>query len=203
MQTSGLDINSRAVTGLFFGSFNPVHMGHLIIAQHMIDYGGCEEVWFVVSPQNPFKTGDDLLSEEKRMEMVQLAIDGNAKFKASDVELYMEAPSYTVRTLDTLRQAWPEKSFALIMGADNLSMFHLWREYDRIIRDYEILVYPRPGYPSDGAISHSHIRHVNAPLIEISSSMIRDMIATAKSPRYLLPGAVYQKICAEAYYAIS
>ena len=167
----------------------------------MLDFAGCDEVWFVVSPQNPLKSGHDMLDGHKRLELVKLAVEGNEKLVACDVELHMDSPSYTIHTLHALRQSFPDHSFALIMGADNLSLLHMWKDHDIILRDYRILVYPRPGHLAAATQYHDHIIEVDAPLIDISSTSIRHMFAERKNPRYMLPGAVYQKISLESYYA--
>lgn len=192
--------HTQAITGLFFGSFNPIHSGHLIIAQYMLDYTDLTEVWFVVSPQNPFKQGSQLLPGVQRLDMVQMAIEGNDQFVASDIELWLGTPSYTVHTLDALQSQYPGRAFALIMGADNLAMFHLWKDYERMAGRYDIYVYPRPGHFPDITVMQPNIKLVKAPLMEISSSMIRDMLSTGKRPDYMLPAKVLKKIQAASYY---
>jgi len=197
---SASNSHTQAITGLFFGSFNPIHSGHLIIAQYMLDYTDLTEVWFVVSPQNPFKQTSQLLPGVQRLDMVQMAIEGNDQFVASDIELRLGTPSYTVHTLDALQSQYPGRAFALIMGADNLAMFHLWKDYERMASRYYVYVYPRPGHFPDTTMMQSNIILVKAPLMEISSSMIRDMLATGKRPDYMLPAKVLKMIRAASYY---
>jgi nicotinate-nucleotide adenylyltransferase len=192
--------HTPSVTGLFFGSFNPIHNGHLIIAQYMLDYTDLSEVWFIVSPQNPFKTASRLLPESQRLEMVQLAIEGNDQFVASDIELQLGTPSYTIHTLDALQSQYPGRTFGLIMGADNLALFHLWKDHGRIAGRYDIYAYPRMGHFPDITMLQANVKLVKAPLMEISSSLIRDMLTTGKKPDYMLPAKVLKKIQEGAYY---
>lgn len=190
-----------ATTGLFFGSFNPIHNGHLIIAQYMLDYTAIDEVWFVVSPHNPFKSTSGLLAGIKRLEMVQLAIHENPKFMACDIELELGTPSYTIHTLDALQQKHPGQSFALIMGTDNLDSLKKWKDYQRIAGQFAIYAYPRPGYDLSRIPDFPDTTIVKAPLMEISSSLIRKMIAEGKNPSYMMPKAVLEKIRLEKLYA--
>ncbi|MFO7998592.1 MAG: nicotinate (nicotinamide) nucleotide adenylyltransferase [Bacteroidales bacterium] len=190
----------KTTTGLLFGSFNPIHTGHLIIAQHMLAFEGLEAVWFVVSPQNPLKTGDQLLPEHLRLELVNLALEKNSRFSPCDMELQMGTPSYTIRTLKKLSEAYPEREFVLLIGSDNLAVFDQWKDYREIMDMIQILVYPRPGTKGRPPVSHPHITRVKAPLLEISSSHIRRMVGQGKDPRYLLPEKVYERIIRESYY---
>lgn len=165
------------MTGLFFGSFNPIHNGHLAIARYLLDNGYCDDIWFVVSPCNPFKISLDLLSEESRLSIVQAAIEGDKRMRACDVEFAMERPSYTFNTLEKLADLYPQVHFSLIIGGDNLRDFHLWRNYQQILEKYKIWVYPRPGVDilTPG---HSSISLVNAPLSDISSTDIRRKVVS-------------------------
>jgi nicotinate-nucleotide adenylyltransferase len=131
------------ITGLFFGSFNPVHIGHLIIANHMIEWTPIDEVWFVVSPQNPLKNKSTLLEDHHRLALVNVAIEDNHKFKASNIEFGLPKPSYTINTLTALSEKYPDRNFALIMGADNLQTIHKWRNFEMILKEHRIFVYPR------------------------------------------------------------
>lgn len=167
------------MTGLFFGSFNPVHNGHLAIARYLLDQGFCREVWFVVSPQNPLKQNRDLLDENERLEIIRRAIAGEPGMKVCDVEFGMPRPSYTWNTLRVLEKEYPEKSFALVIGGDNLRNFHLWRNYEDILRHYRVLVYPRPGVEVPGDIPPS-VSLVDAPLAPISSTEVREKIAAGR-----------------------
>jgi nicotinate-nucleotide adenylyltransferase len=188
-------------TGLFFGSFDPIHTGHLIIAQYFAEYSDLEKIWFVVSPQNPFKRNHDLLPGAQRLEMVELAIDGNPYFMSCDVELTLGTPSYTINTLRKLKENYPGKTFVLIMGSDNQESLMYWKDIDEILRDFEIYVYPRPGFEPEKSIQHPKIQVYHAPLLEISSTRIREMIASGKKPQYLLPDQVLKKIESSGYYS--
>ena len=161
--------------GLFFGSFNPIHNGHLAIARYLLKEGYCRKVWFVVSPQNPWKEDRTLLDEEKRLEIVKASIEQEPGMEVCDVELSMQRPSYTYQTLQVLSQKFPARRFALIMGADNLLYFHLWRNYEEIQANYLILVYPRPNVDVKGVNIHN-INMIDAPLSTISSTEIRGKI---------------------------
>lgn len=176
--------------GLFFGSFNPVHVGHLIIAEAILEATGLREVWFVVSPQNPLKKSHSLAHEFDRYEMVQLAIADNVRFRVSDVEFHTPKPSYTIDTLVRLSEKYPAHSFRLIMGMDNLQIFPKWKNHHVILDDYGIIVYPRPGATSNPAVIHPNIEVVNAPLLDISATYIRSCIAEGKSIKYLVPEEV-------------
>jgi nicotinate-nucleotide adenylyltransferase len=187
-------------TGLLFGSFNPIHTGHLVIAQYIWQHTALEEVWFVVSPQNPLKPGQEFLAEKERLELVKLGISGNPAFQASDIEFGMDSPSYTVRTLKKLIETHQERAFFLIIGSDNLEVFDQWKDYKEILEMVGMFVYPRPGHAGKPAVSHTGIVPVQAPLLEISSTRIREMIRAGKDPRYMLPEKVYERIVEKGYY---
>ena len=180
--------------GLFFGSFNPVHAGHMVIANYMAEFTDLDEVWLVVSPLNPFKKKDTLLADHHRLELVARAIgfDYN-KIKASNIEFKLPKPSYTINTLAYLGEKFPQNQFALIMGADNLNTVPRWKNAEMILNNYEIYVYPRiNSTQTEPEINLKKSLHfVDAPVIEISSSFIRDAIATGKDVRYYLPEKAY------------
>jgi nicotinate-nucleotide adenylyltransferase len=187
--------------GLFFGSFNPVHTGHLLIANYFIQFAGFDKIWFVVSPQNPFKEQDKLLDEKLRLKMLHLAIDGDQRFEASDIEFGLERPSYTVNTLAHLRERYPEHTFCPIIGGDNLQSFHLWKSYTDILEHHEVYVYRRAGFHENPLLAnHSRIRIFEVPLLNISSTYIREMIQAGKSVRYLVPEKVETFIREEGLY---
>lgn len=186
--------------GLLFGSFNPIHTGHLILANFMATHTDLAEVWLVVSPQSPFKVGQQLLGESERFDLAQRAIAGNARLRALDVEFGMPQPNYTVATLDELRRQYPREQFVLLMGADNLSGLSGWKEVDRILAENEIYVYPRPGTVVSGLGKHSNVQLVEAPLLDISATFIRECIRTGKSIRYLVPEVVEQHILTAGYW---
>jgi nicotinate-nucleotide adenylyltransferase len=174
--------------GLYFGSFNPIHVGHLIIAQTLFQRGGLDQVWFVVSPQNPFKKQESLAHEHDRLRMVELAIDDNFQFRASDVEFRMPRPSYTIDTLTYLSDKYPQHQFSLFLGSDNLNHFHKWKNHQAILDNYPILVYPRPGEVK--TLEHPGVSYLDAPLLDISATFIRQSIQEGLSVRYLLPELV-------------
>lgn len=178
--------------GLFFGSYNPVHVGHMIIANYMATQTPLREVWMIVSPHNPLKPKRTLARDHDRLHLVQLAIGDNTQLRASDVEFSLPQPSYTVDTLIYLKEKYPEKQFALIMGGDNLATLHKWKNYEVLLRDYEIHVYSRPSYKQVELAEHPSVHlYEDVPLMEISSSYIRECIRDGKSVQYLVPDAVF------------
>jgi nicotinate-nucleotide adenylyltransferase len=177
--------------GLFFGSFNPIHIGHMVLANYFIEYTDLDKIWFVVSPQNPFKKKDTLLDAKQRLYMVNLAIESDNRFKASDIEFKLTQPSYTVNTLVHLKEKYPKHEFALIMGADNLETFHKWKNYEEILKHHDIYVYPRPESTGGDLANHPKVKMTQAPLIEISSTFIRNAIKDKKDVRYFLPPPVW------------
>ncbi|MCQ2284456.1 MAG: nicotinate-nucleotide adenylyltransferase [Bacteroidales bacterium] len=187
-------------TGLYFGSFNPIHVGHLIIAEFMLEHSDLQEIWFVVSPCNPLKKKSSLLDDRQRLYMVNLAIEDDDRFKASDVEFGLPQPSYTCHTLVHLQEKYPQREFALIMGEDNLQTFDKWLNYEWILENYHLYVYPRPGYDAAERKQHPHVTFVEAPNIELSSTVIRENLKMKKSVRYMLPPKVYLYLDEMAFY---
>lgn len=179
--------------GLYFGSFNPVHIGHLAIAGYMTEFTDLSQVWFVVSPQNPLKRKETLLDDYQRLEMARLAIGDNNKLRASDIEFRLPVPSYTINTLAYLNEKYPEKEFCLVMGEDNLYTMHKWKNSDELVRKYKLYVYPRPGTTKpesqvlDSLLKKASINEVNAPLMEISGTFIRDGVKAGKDMSYFVP----------------
>ncbi len=190
--------------GLFFGSFNPIHVGHLIIANTMATTTDLDQVWFVVSPQNPFKKARGLLHEFDRLDMVERAIADNSHLKATDVEFSMPKPSYTIDTLDRLREKFPQHTFRLIMGEDNLAQFANWKEPDRILTEIGLYVYPRPAREPNATpsplLTDANVRLVPAPLLDISATFIREAIRANRSIRYMVPDVVDELIARKKYY---
>jgi len=184
--------------GLYFGSFNPIHIGHLIVANVMAE--SMDRVWFVVSPQNPFKKTRSLLHEFDRLEMVEKAVQDNYKLEASDVEFRMPKPNYTIDTLTYLTEKHPAHTFKLILGSDNLSQFQRWKNHLKIIENFGLLVYPRPESKHTELLKDSRITVIDAPLLDISASFIRKLIKEKKSIRYLVPEVVAKYIEKQGFY---
>lgn len=187
-------------TGLFFGSFNPVHVGHMIIANYMASQTELEEVWLVVSPQNPFKKRSSLARDHDRYHLVTLAIGDTPGLRASKVEFDLPKPSYTIDTLAVLREKHPEREFSLIMGGDNLPTLPKWKNYEILLRDYDIHVYNRPGYEAGELAEHPRITFHDAPLMHLSATYIRKCIQEGHSLRYLVPEAVARELEASGMY---
>jgi len=179
--------------GLFFGSYNPVHIGHMAIANYMVEFTDMDQVWFIISPQNPFKKRRSLLADHHRLEMVRIAIADDSRFRESDIEFRMPVPSYTIDTLAYLGEKYPKYIFGLIMGSDGLKGFDKWKNATEIIKNYTRYVYPRPGYAIN-ASEHPGIVLVEAPGIEISATMIREGIKKGKDMRHFLPPGVWDYI---------
>lgn len=186
--------------GLFFGSFNPIHIGHLIIANYMANHTDLDEVWLMVSPHNPLKKKSNLANMYDRLEMVNLAIQDTENIKSSDIEFRLNQPSYTIDTLIHLQERYPSKEFILIMGSDNLVSLKKWKNYEVILRDYKIFVYPRPGYQDEEMSMHPSITITDTPLMELSSTFIRKSIANDKSVKFFIPDAVADFIDSKGLY---
>lgn len=186
--------------GLFFGSFNPIHTGHLIIANYMANHTYLDKVWLVVSPHNPLKEKKDLIQVYDRLEMAKLAIEDSLNIAVSDVELKLPQPSYTIDTLIWLKELYPEHEFSLIMGADNLKSLKKWKNYEVILRDYPIFVYPRPGSLAPEFENHPNITLTQTPLMELSSTFIRKAISQKKDVKYFLPDKVIDFIERKSLY---
>lgn len=188
-------------TGLYGGSFNPIHKGHIRLAEYLCQSGEVSELWFLVSPQNPFKSSSqELLPEEQRLELTRLAITGHPKLQACDFEFRLPRPSFMVHTLEALRRAYPDRKFSLVIGADNWVAFNRWKDPEEILRHHRILVYPRTGYTVDPQSLPYNAKLVNTPLIDISSTELRQCIARGEDASYGLEPAVWQKIKEEGYY---
>lgn len=185
--------------GLFFGSFNPIHTGHLIVANHVIEHTDIDKIWFVVSPHNPLKDANSLLNEYDRLHLVRLAIEDNAKFRASNIEFTLAKPSYTIDTLTYLREQFPLEQFSVIMGSDSFQNIERWKNYEILIKNYPIIVYMRPGFD----ITEQHgadITILEAPLLQISASYIRKEVQAKRSIQYLVPDAVADYIDTNNYF---
>lgn len=189
--------------GLFFGSYNPIHIGHLIIANHLVEYTDLDEVWLVVTPHNPFKKKATLLADHHRFALVQRAVEDYPKLQASDIEFKLPQPNYTINTLIHLSEKYPNIDFSLIMGEDNLNTFHKWKNHEAILEHYSIYVYPRLALLEENVSilqNHPKITYTQAPVIEISSTMIRNAIAAGKNIQPLLPEKVWQYLDEMNFY---
>ncbi|MCJ8498578.1 nicotinate (nicotinamide) nucleotide adenylyltransferase [Chryseobacterium salipaludis] len=190
-------------TGLFFGSFNPIHIGHLILANYILENTDMEELWFVVSPQNPFKNKKSLLNDHNRLDMVQLAVRNYPNMRASNIEFSLPVPSYTIDTLTYLKEKHPDHSFALIMGEDNLNSLHKWKNSEQLVSNHQIIVYPRlfSEAKEDHPLSkHANISVISAPVIELSATEIRNMIKEGKNVRPMLPPEVFEYLDGSSFY---
>lgn len=188
--------------GLYFGSFNPIHIGHLVIANHLVEYSDLDEIWLVVSPHNPFKKKKTLLDDHHRLELAQRACETYDNLKVSDIEFKLPQPSYTINTLVHLSEKYPDIQFCLLMGEDNLNTFHKWKNYEVILAQYPIYVYPRKtdnGHENQFA-NHPDIVHIDAPIMEISSTHIRKAIKAGKNVRPMLPFEVWNYIDEMNFY---
>lgn len=179
--------------GLYFGSFNPIHVGHLIIANTILNQTELKKLWFVVSPQNPLKTNDNLLDEYDRLHFLKLATEQDNRIKVSDIEFRLPRPSYTINTLTYLKEKHPDDDFSIIMGSDSFQNLSKWKNYEMIIRHHEIYIYKRPEYAIDNLLN-AKVHIVDAPLLEISSTQIRQNIKEGKSVRYMIPDKVLEEI---------
>ncbi len=192
--------------GLYFGSFNPIHIGHLIIANHLAEYSVLDQIWMMVTPHNPLKKKDSLLNDHQRLEMVHLAVENYPKIKASDFEFKLPQPSYTVNTLAHLQDKYPTYEFALIMGEDNLQSLHKWKNYENILRNHTIFVYPRVSTETENFVpplaedAVKGIYLIEAPIVEISSTFIRENIKNKKNVMPLLPQNVWEYISHNNFY---
>jgi nicotinate-nucleotide adenylyltransferase len=193
-------MNTNQKIGLFFGSFNPIHIGHMIIANIMAENTDLNKVWFVVSPQNPFKPSKGLLHEFDRFDMVKAAIADHYKLEVSDVEFSLPKPSYTIHTLAYLTEKFPGKEFKVIIGEDNLESFEKWKNHEQILDQYGLYVYPRPHVTNSELKRHPNVKMIEAPLLDISATYIRNCIKNNKSIRYLVPEPVEQLIRLKHFY---
>lgn len=188
--------------GLYFGSFNPIHIGHLAIANYVVEFGDIDQLWFVISPQNPFKTKKSLLPDYYRLELVERAIGDADKFRASNIEFALPKPSYTIDTLAYLHEKHPQHNFRLIMGADSLANFHRWKNYQQILAYHSLIVYPRPGVALDELTEcyQDKVQIVDAPLMELSATFIRNALKAGKDMRFFVPPAAYDYIDEMNFY---
>jgi nicotinate-nucleotide adenylyltransferase len=185
--------------GLYFGSFNPVHTGHLIIANHLLNHTELEKVWFIVSPQNPFKVNASLLNEYDRLHLLKLATEDDGRIKVLDIEFALPRPSYTSVTLAHLQEKYPDYEFSIIMGGDSFQNLHKWKNYEWIVKNYAVYVYNRPGFTISNHVN-AKLTIVDAPLLQISATEIRSLVKEGKSIRYMVPDKVREEIEKGRYY---
>ncbi len=185
--------------GLYFGSFNPVHVGHLIIVNHILNESELEMIWFIVSPLNPFKDSHNLMNEYDRLHLVKKAIEEDPRLKASDIEFSLPKPSYTVHTLAYLKEKYPDHSFSIIMGSDSFQNLGKWKNPETLIENYPIIIYKRPGFDVNNKLN-ANITIMDAPLLEISSTHIRELIKAGKSIKYLVPSNIEEEILSSTFF---
>jgi nicotinate-nucleotide adenylyltransferase len=188
--------------GLFFGTFNPIHIGHMIIANYIVEFSDLDEVWFVITPQSPFKQKLSMLSNHHRLSIANIAVENYPKLKTSDIEFNLPQPNYTINTLAYIEEKYPEKQFCLIMGEDNLKGFHKWKNYETILQNYELYVYPRISKEQTESrfSNHKKVHKVNAPIVQISSTFIRKAIKEKKDISTMLPASVWNYIDEMNFY---
>jgi nicotinate-nucleotide adenylyltransferase len=186
--------------GLYFGSFNPIHVGHLLIAKHILNEHLVDQVWFVVSPQNPLKSTKGLLNEYQRHFMVQLALEGELNMKVSDIEFKLPRPSYTIDTMTYLVEKYPAHHYFIIIGSDSYVNLAKWKNSEVLCRDYQFIIYQRPGFEINHAVLPPNMQVTNAPLLGISSTLIRRLIKEKKSIRFMVPDKVYSELEQNGYY---
>ena len=194
-------MNIKKQIGVFSGSFNPIHMGHLILANYITEFTNIDEVWFVVTPHNPLKEFSNLADEMHRLNMCRIAIKGMRKLKVSEIEFSMPKPSYTIDTLEKLKRDYPDLDFSLIIGADNWNELHLWKSYERLKNEFKLLVYPRLNEEVNIDVQYkNNVQLIKAPIIQISSTFIRTSIKENKDIRTFVPHHIYEYICEEKLY---
>lgn len=188
--------------GLYFGTFNPIHIGHMIIANYLVEHSNLDKIWLVITPHNPFKKKSSLLDNHHRYQLVQRAVEEYPKLEASTIEFDLPQPNYTVNTLLHIQEKYPEDEFCLIMGEDNLKSLHKWKNYEALVDNYPIYVYPRisTGVVDTQFKGHAQIHHIDAPIVEISSTFIRKAIATGTDCRPMLPPSVWKYIDEMNFY---
>ena len=200
MKSWNFEILEFMKIGLYSGSFNPIHVGHVALANYMLNHTDLDEIWFVVSPHNPLKQKELLIDDDIRLQMTKLAVEDFPRLKVSDIEFSLPKPSYTIDTLDFLSTTYPNDEFVLIIGADNLDVFHLWKNYQELLKNYRILAYPREGYGINATNDFPEIEYIDAPLFNISSSEIREKIKNKEDVSAFLPPKVFTFITQKKLY---
>jgi nicotinate-nucleotide adenylyltransferase len=178
--------------GIYSGSFNPIHHGHVMLANYLVEFSDLDELWFVVTPQNPLKKKEDLLDDDERLKMVQLAISDDPRIHVSDIEMHLPTPSYTINTLTALSEQHPDSEFVFVCGMDSLQNLKNWREYQKILDNYELLVFPREGYDGGELINYPSVTVLKTPILEISSTFIRQCIKEGRDVRHFMPEKAFK-----------
>ena len=186
--------------GIYSGSFNPIHHGHVMLANYLVEFSDLDELWFVVSPQNPLKQKSDLLDDQERLNMVQLAVGDDPRFRVSDVEMHLPRPSYTINTLTALSEQHLDCQFVFICGMDSLQNFPRWYQYQSILDNYELLVFPREGYDGGELIHHPNVTILQTPILEVSSTFIRDSVKVGRDMRHFMPERAYNYLKEMHFY---
>ena len=186
--------------GIYSGSFNPIHHGHVMLANYLVEFSDLDELWFVVSPQNPLKQKDELLDDDERLKMVQLAVGDDPRFRVSDIEMHLPRPSYTINTLTALSEQHSDCQFVFICGMDSLQNLHRWREYQKILDNYKLLVFPREGYDGGDLINHPSVTILKTPILEISSTFIRQCVKEGRDMRHFMPEQSFLYMKERSFY---
>ena len=186
--------------GIYSGSFNPIHHGHVMLANYLVEFSDLDELWFVVSPQNPLKQKDELLDDDERLKMVQLAVGDDPRFHVSDIEMHLPTPSYTINTLTALSDQYPDCQFVFICGMDSLQNLHRWREYQKILDNYQLLVFPREGYDGGELAHHPSVTILKTPILEISSTFIRQCVKEGRDVRHFMPERTFSYMKEHLFY---
>ncbi len=186
--------------GIYSGSFNPIHHGHVMLANYLVEFSDLDELWFVVTPQNPLKQKAELLDDNERLKMVQLAVADDPRFRVSDIEMHLPRPSYTINTLNTLSEQYPDCQFVFICGMDSLQNFKHWRDYQKILDNYELLVFPREGYDGGDLADYPSVTVLKTPILEISSTFIRQCIKEGRDVRHFVPERTFKYMKQHGFY---
>ena len=186
--------------GIYSGSFNPIHHGHVMLANYLVEFSDLDELWFVVTPQNPLKKKEDLLDDDERLKMVQLAVGDDERFHVSDIEMHLPTPSYTINTLAALSEQYPDCEFIFICGMDSLQNLKNWREYQKILDNYELLVFPREGFDGGDLINYPSVNVLKTPIIEVSSTFIRNCVNEGRDVRHFMPEKAFRYMDENRFY---
>ena len=186
--------------GIYSGSFNPIHHGHVMLANYLVEFSDLDELWFVVTPQNPLKKKEDLLDDDERLKMVQLALGDDPRFHVSDIEMHLPTPSYTINTLTSLSEQNPDTEFVFICGMDSLQNMKNWREYQKILDNYELLVFPREGYDGGELVDYPSVNILKTPIVEISSTFIRKCVKEGRDVRHFMPEKAFLYMKQHGFY---